>query len=67
MSEDEEYELWQDDMMVAGASGPGSFGEIMNYARQYAQDGAVEVFRVRREKIAQSPPAPSPTQQGEGK
>jgi hypothetical protein len=42
------YELWQGGICVAGASGPESTkdrlqGEIMHYARQYAEDGPCEV------------------------
>lgn len=47
-----EYEVWQDDMPVASASGKGASEEIMHYAAQYAEDGPVEVIEVLRRRIA---------------
>lgn len=38
-----DYELWQNDEMVAGSS---SEREIRHYAAVYVQDGPVEVFEV---------------------
>lgn len=46
-----EYELHQDDMMVAGTSGKRAYEEILRYAEQYAQDGPVELYKVIRTKI----------------
>ena len=43
-----EAELWQDGMMVAGASGPTKEvveREINHYAMVYSQDGPVEIKR----------------------
>ena len=46
-----EYEVWQDDIMVASASGhrPDAIREILHYAAQYQQDGPVQIFEVRRQ------------------
>lgn len=52
---DEEYELHQNDECVAGTSGKNALSEIMNYARQYSQDGPVEIFKVTRTKINPDP------------
>lgn len=51
-----DYEIWQDDMMVASVSGlpenkHRSFNEAVNYARQYVQDGPVQMFEVTRTPI----------------
>lgn len=45
-----EFEVWQDDEMVASASGPreNALREAMHYAAQYEQDGLVRVFEVVR-------------------
>lgn len=45
-----EFEVWQNDMMVASASGPrdDALREAMHYAAQYEQDGPVRVFEVTR-------------------
>ena len=47
---DAEFELWQDDMVVASVFGPReqSVAEIMRYAEQYAQDGEVRIEEVIR-------------------
>lgn len=50
-----EYEVWQDDMLVAGASGPGAYAEALHYLAQYAQDGPVRLIAVTR--IDVTPPA----------
>lgn len=45
------FYLWQDGICVAsvhGGDGGSAFGEIMHYARVYAQDGPVQVGRNRR-------------------
>lgn len=46
-----EYELHQDDMMVAGASGKRAYEEILHYAAMYVQDGPVTLYKVIRTKI----------------
>lgn len=51
MVNDKEYELVQDDEIVAGTSGANAFNEIQNYAAQYRQDGPVEIYEVTRRKI----------------
>lgn len=51
MVNDKEYELVQDDEIVAGTSGANAFNEIQNYAAQYGQDGPVEIYEVTRHKI----------------
>lgn len=45
-----EFEVWQGDEMVAGASGPreDALREAMHYAAQYTEDGPVRVFEVTR-------------------
>lgn len=45
-----EFEVWQDDMMVASASGQraDALREAMHYAAQYELDGPVRVFEVTR-------------------
>ena len=45
-----EFEVWQNDEMVASASGPRdeALREAMHYAAQYEQDGPVRVFEVTR-------------------
>lgn len=45
------YELMQDDMIVAGASGLGADRDIAHYAMVYGQDGPVECYRVERQKF----------------
>lgn len=50
-AEDAEYELHQDDMMVAATSGKNAYAEIQHYANQYVQDGPVEIFKVVRTAI----------------
>lgn len=40
------YEVWQDGMCVAGASGDGALDEAHHYAMMYGQDGPVTVYRV---------------------
>ena len=53
MDETAEFEVWQDDMIVASASGPreDALREAMHYVSQYEQDGPVEVFEVKRIKV----------------
>ena len=48
----EEYQVWVDDMMVAGAEGEGSLKEALHYAKQYEQDGPVTIYKVTRQVIA---------------
>jgi hypothetical protein len=61
--EDISYEIVQDDMPVASASGKDALKEIRRYAAQYTQDGPIEVFKVVRTPIdlatKQSPAAPT--------
>ena len=57
MSDEKEYELIQDDCMVAGTSGPDALNEIKRYAAQYAQDGAIEVYEVTRKLIDLAAPS----------
>lgn len=45
---DVSYEIVQDDMVVAGASGPAAEREIRHYASQYEQDGPIEIFKITR-------------------
>jgi hypothetical protein len=49
-----EFELWQDDMVVAGSSGPreSALREIHHYTAQYACDGPAQIFEVHRTLIA---------------
>ena len=68
--EDGEFEVWQDDMNVAGASGPGALTEAMHYAAQYAEDGPLRVERITRtvvyETSSEAPSATtSPAREGE--
>jgi hypothetical protein len=50
-----EFEVWQEDEMVASASGPRDIAlrEAMHYAEQYAQDGQVIVFEVTKNLVAE--------------
>lgn len=50
-AEPEEFEIIQDDMQVASASGPNAYEEIMRYAAQYAEDGPLEIFQITRKRI----------------
>jgi len=46
MTKEYSFEVWQDGICVAGASGengPRVMNETMRYARQYAADGKVEI------------------------
>lgn len=47
---DAHFDLWQDDMVVASASGPRSqaLEEIQHYATVYGQDGPVQIEEVIR-------------------
>ncbi len=53
-SADAHFDLWQDDMVVASASGPRgqALAEIRHYAAVYAQDGPVQVEEVIRIPLA---------------
>ncbi|MEO7345375.1 MAG: hypothetical protein ABIU85_11130 [Methylotenera sp.] len=48
-----EYEIWQNDCMVAGVEGDteDSMREIMHYAAQYERDGDIQIFKVTRTKV----------------
>jgi len=48
---DREFEVWQDDMCVAGTMGSNALNEIKHYAAQYKQDGPIEVYEVTRTLI----------------
>lgn len=61
-----EYELHQDDMMVAGTFGKRAYEEILRYAEQYAQGGPVELHKVVRTKITIPRAAQLDGGQGEG-
>jgi len=51
MSNEKEYELIQDDVMVAATSGSNAKREIEHYATMYGQDAPVEIYEVTRVKI----------------
>lgn len=51
MSNDKEYELIQDDILVAGTSGPSAWEEMQHYATMYGQDAPVEIYEVTRIKV----------------
>lgn len=47
----DDFEVWQDGMMVASASATSvanAWREAVHYAGQYGQDGPVEIVRVSR-------------------
>lgn len=50
-NEDKEFELIQNDELVASASGFGAWNEIMSYAAQYGQDGPLELYEVTRKLV----------------
>jgi hypothetical protein len=54
IASDAHFDLWQDDMVVASASGPRgqALAEIRHYAAVYAQDGPVQVEEVIRIPLA---------------
>jgi hypothetical protein len=71
VSEEVEYEVvltqGEDDLLpVAGASGPNALAEAMNYARQYVDEGPVEVFEVVRTSVAKLARAQSSSKGDEG-
>lgn len=49
-SADAHFDLWQDDMVVASATGPReqALAEIQHYAAVYGQDGPVQIEEVIR-------------------
>lgn len=55
VSENSEFELWQDGMMMASASGlrEDALREVQHYADQYIQDGPIEMFEVVRIPLSQ--------------
>lgn len=74
---DHEFEVWQDDMMVAGASShdrAAAYREALHYAAMYGQDGPVEVFEITRSRVTlpaaptlpPGQPAPPPPAQDRG-
>jgi hypothetical protein len=56
----DEYEVWHDEMCVAGASGPGAEAEAMHYAIQYAEDGPARVERITRTVVCELNPTDAP-------
>jgi hypothetical protein len=46
-----EYEIWQDEMVVAGTAGKRALKEAKHYAAMYSQDGPCEIIEVRRYKM----------------
>lgn len=54
-NDEDEYEIYQNDECVAGASGKGALQEILLYAAQYSLDGPVELFKVTRTLISKLP------------
>jgi hypothetical protein len=47
----DDFEVWQDGMMVASAGASDvsrAWGEAVHYAAMYGQDGPVEIIRVSR-------------------
>lgn len=50
-NEDKEFELIQNDELVASASGFGAWDEIMSYAAQYGQDGPLGLYEVTRKLV----------------
>lgn len=46
-----EYEIHQDGMMVAGASGKNALADALHYCAVYGQDGPVELFEVTRVQV----------------
>jgi hypothetical protein len=46
------YEIVQDDMVVASASGARAYREILHYAAQYRQDGPLEIVKIERTVLA---------------
>ena len=48
-----EFEVWQDDEVVARTSGPRdeALRDALHYIAQYRQDGAVELVEVTRNTI----------------
>jgi hypothetical protein len=53
MDETAEFEVLQDDMIVASSSGPreDALREALHYANQYAQYGSVSIYEVTRKLI----------------
>lgn len=49
-----EFEIWQDDMPVASASGPRDLAEreARHYAVMYGQDGPVTIYEVTRKEVS---------------
>ena len=53
MDDSSEFEVWQDDEMVASTSGPRDIAlrEALSYAGQYVNDGPVDVYEVTRKLV----------------
>lgn len=49
-----EFEIWQDDMPVASASGSREIAEreARHYAMMYGQDGPVTIYEVTRKEVS---------------
>lgn len=50
-NQEREFEIIQDDMCVASASGNNALNEIKHYAAQYEQDGPIKVYEVIRREV----------------
>lgn len=50
MTDEAEFELWQEGLCVSTAFGPReqARAEILHYAMMFGQDGPVEIFEVKR-------------------
>ena len=48
-----EFEVWQDEMMVAGTSGPRAMAlaDAQHYYLIYSQDGPVKLYEVTRVEV----------------
>lgn len=65
MSNEIEYQIVQDDMVVAGVSGADALNEIKRYAAQYEQDGPIEVYEVTRKLVDLAAASPANGAAGE--
>lgn len=53
MDNDADFEVWVNDQIEAQTSGPRdlALAEARHYAMQYASDGRVEIYEVKRTRI----------------
>lgn len=58
-NEEREFEIVQDDMLVASTCGDNALNEIKHYASQYEQDGPIKVYEVIRREADLAAPAVS--------